>query len=84
MRYAEFKRRVEQLELKVVRRPGVYYVVDGGEIEWLVASVSSQEVCVMTSGYFSHMVPEEKIRQLFHILVKFSQTSIEERHYDDA
>lgn len=82
MRYAEFKTEVEKLGFKVVNRASTDYIVDAGSINWIVASVVRREVCGMSTEYHSNMITEERLRQLFHILVKFSQTSIEERHYD--
>lgn len=83
MKLSEFRVEVEKLGLEVVKRPGIYYVVDGSGIEWLVASVSSQEVCVMTTGYYSHMIDEATVRKLFHILVRFAQTTIQARAYEE-
>lgn len=80
MKLKEFEEKVGRLGLKVVRRPGQVIVADNGEIEWFIASISSEKVCkVDTENYYGNMIPEETFRQLFHLLVKFTQTSIEER-----
>ena len=83
MRYKEFKIEVEKLGFKVANRTSsIDYIIDGGPINWIVASVVRREVCGMSTEYHSNMITEERLRQLFPILVKFSQTTIEERHYD--
>lgn len=80
MRLKEFEEKVGNLGLKIVRRPGQIIVADDGEIEWVIASISSEKVCkVDTENYYGNMIPEGVFRQLFHLLVKFSQTSVEER-----
>lgn len=85
MRYKEFKEEVEKLGLKIIDRWGCFYIVTtGGIAEWLMASVSTETPCAINTNHFGHMVKEETFRQLFHILVKFAQTSIEERHYEEA
>lgn len=81
MKYKEFKTEVEKLGLKVVERSDEHYVVTKDVIEWILVSVSKDIVCAMNTRYHGHMISEEIFRQLFHILVKFAQTSIEERHY---
>ena len=78
MRYAEFKSEVEQLGLEVDIE-GIYIIVsdvDGN------AKVSKSDVCEIDTDDISAWLDEETTRQLFHILVKFAQTTIEERHYD--
>ena len=80
--YKEFKSEVEKLGFKVVNRASTDYVIDDGPINWIVASVVRREVCGMSTEYHSNMITEERLRQLFPILVKFSQTTIEGRHYD--
>ena len=84
MRYAEFKSEVEDLGFKVANRTSTDYIIDDGPINWIVASVVRREVCAMSTEYHSNMIDEERLRQIFHLLVKFAQTSIEERHYDDV
>lgn len=82
MRYKEFKSEVEKLGMEVVERSDEHYIVDDGPMKWLLASVNKRHVCAINTTYFGHMINDMYVRQLFHILVKFSQTSIEERHYD--
>ena len=85
MKYKEFKSEVEELGFKVANRTSsIDYIIDGGPINWIVASVVRREVCVMSTEYHSDMIDEERLRQLFHILVKFSQTTYEARCYADV
>ena len=81
MKYKEFKSEVEKLGFKVVNRASTDYVIDDGPINWIVASVVRREVCVMCTEYHSNMITEERLRQLFPILVKFAQTTYEARCY---
>ncbi len=84
MKHKEFKAEVEKLGLKVVRRSGADLVINDGEIKWIVAQINNYEPCkIDTENYYSHMIPEESFRQLFHLLVKFAQTTIEERRYEE-
>ncbi|WP_373738935.1 hypothetical protein [Jeotgalibaca porci] len=85
MRYKEFKEEVEKLGLKIIDRWGCFYIVTtGGITEWLIASVSTESPCAINTDHYGPMIKEETFRQLFHILVKFAQTSIEERHYEEV
>ena len=85
MKYAEFKSEVEKLGFKVVNRTSsIDYIIDGGSINWIVASVVRRVVCSMSTEYHSDMIDEERLRQLFHILVKFAQTTYEARCYTDV
>ena len=84
MKYAEFKSEVEKLGFKVANRTSTDYIIDGGLINWIVASVLRREVCAMSTEYHSDMIDEERLRQLFPILVKFSQTTHEARCYADV
>ena len=84
MKNKEFKAEVEKLGLKVVRRSGADIVINDGEIKWIVAQINNYEPCkIDTEYYYSHMISEESFRQLFHLLVKFAQTTIEERLYEE-
>ena len=82
--YKEFKSEVEKLGFKVVNRTSTDYIIDGGPINWIAASVVRREVCAMSTEYHSDMIDEERLRQLFTILVKFAQTTHEARCYADA
>lgn len=84
MRYKEFKSEVEKLGFKIANRASTVCIIDDGQINWIIASVVRRQVCAMSTEYHSDMIDEERLRQLFPILVKFSQTTIEERHYDDV
>lgn len=83
MKYAEFKSEVEKLGFKVANRTSTDYIIDGGSINWMVASVVRRQVCGVSTEYESNMITEERLRQVFHILVKFAQTTIEERRYEE-
>lgn len=84
MKSKEFKVEVEKLGLKVVRRSGADLVINDGEVKWIFAQINNDEPCkIDTENYYSHMISEETFRQLFHILVKFAQTTIEERRYEE-
>ncbi|WP_373757857.1 hypothetical protein [Jeotgalibaca porci] len=84
MRYKEFKEEVEKLGLKIIVRSGCFYIVTtGGIAEWLIASVSTETPCAINTDHFGDMINEETFRQLFHLLVKFAQTTIEERRYEE-
>lgn len=84
MRYKEFKNEVEKLGMQVVERSDEHYVADNGPIKWALVAVSKINVCAINTMYYGDMIDEETFRQLFRLLVKFAQTSIEERHYDDV
>ena len=84
MKYKEFKAEAEKLGLRIARRSGEDYVVAGGGFDWPIASISRLDPCHLdTMNLYGRMLNEEYFRQVFHILVKFAQTSIKERRYEE-
>lgn len=81
MIFQEFKTKINELGLKVFRRPEVEFIIMDKNIKSIIATVDKNTPYVMNTNR-DYLLDEQMSQQLFHILVKFSQTSIEERHYD--